>query len=101
MLDRVRSRRVQAAVELGVGRLELVPDLGLGLTGDLAPDPLAVRAEANRDRPDEAVLRRIEVDRVLAVTATARCVVRHVGSVTLFGSPFGSPHRGRVTRYGL
>jgi hypothetical protein len=24
-----------------MGRLELVPDLGLGLTGDLAPDPLA------------------------------------------------------------
>jgi hypothetical protein len=62
---------VQAAVELGVGRLELVPDLALGAPGDLAPDPLAVRAEADRDRPDKAVLRRIEVDSVLAVTTTA------------------------------
>jgi hypothetical protein len=41
LLDRVRGRRMQPTVKLSVGRLELVPDLGLGLTGDLAPDPLA------------------------------------------------------------
>jgi hypothetical protein len=63
---------MQPTVKLSVGRLELVPDLGLGLTGDLAPDPLAVLSEADRDRPDETVLRRVEVDRVLAMAATAR-----------------------------
>jgi hypothetical protein len=62
---------MQAAIELGVGRLQLVPDLGLGPPGDLTPDPLAVRPEAYRDRSDIAVLRRVEVDSVLAVTATA------------------------------
>ena len=73
LLDRVRGRRMQAAVELGVRRLELVSDLRLGPAGDLAPDSFPVRPEADRDRPDVAVLRRVEVDRVLAVTATARC----------------------------
>jgi hypothetical protein len=62
---------LQPTVKLSVGRLELVPDLGLGLTGDLAPDPLAVLSEADRDRPDETVLRRVEVDRALAIAATA------------------------------
>src|SRR2546429_1205427 len=98
MLDRVRGRRVQAPVELSVRRLEPVPDLGLSAPSDLASDALAVRPEADRDRPDEAVLRRVEVDSVLAVTATARCVVRHAGSVTLFGSPFGSPTSGADPR---
>jgi len=41
---------MEAAVKLVVGRFELVPDLRLGPAGDLAPDPLAVRAEADRDR---------------------------------------------------
>jgi hypothetical protein len=90
MLDRAGGRRVQAAVELSVRLLELVPDLRLGPAGDLAPDPLSVRTEADRDRPDVPVLGRIEVDRVLAVTATARGGVRR-RSVTLDGSLFGSP----------
>jgi len=83
MLDRVRGRRVQAAVELGVRRLELVPDRGLGTAGDLAPDPLPVWAEANRDRPDVAVLRRIEVDRIFAVTTTAMSCLKTPESSTL------------------
>ena len=99
--DRVRRRGMEVAVKLVVGRFELVPDLGLGPPCDLAPDPLAVRPEADRDRPDVAVLRRVEVDRVLAIPATARCVVRHARSVTLFGSPFGSPRRGRSLRQGF
>ena len=48
--DGVRGRGMQAAVKLVVGRLELVPDLGLGAPRDLAPDALAVRTGANRDR---------------------------------------------------
>ncbi len=36
VLDRVGGRRAQAAVKLGVRRLELVPDLLLGPAGDLA-----------------------------------------------------------------
>jgi hypothetical protein len=92
---------VQAAVELGVGRLELVPDLGLGPSGDLAPDPLPAGSEANRDRPDEAVLRRVEVDRILAVTATATCSARHVRERNSFlGSPFGSPLREPIPERG-
>ena len=75
--DRVRGRRMQAAVKLGVQRLELVPHLRLGPAGDLAADPLAVRPEAERDRTDIPVLGRVEVDCVLAMTATARCGVRH------------------------
>src|SRR6266487_4450809 len=85
---------MQAAVELVVGRFELVPNLGLRTAGDLAPDPLAVRAEPDRDRSDVAVLCRVEVDRVLAVTTTARCVVRHAGSVTLFLAPRLAPRFG-------
>jgi hypothetical protein len=80
---------MQAAVKLIVGRLELVPDLGLGAPRDLAPDALAVRTEANRDRADIAVLRRVEVDRVLAVTATARCCPMPFGSEALAGSGLG------------
>src|SRR6185437_15859676 len=97
--DRVRRRSMQAAVKLIVDRFELVPDLRLGPAADLAPDPLAVRAEADRDRPDVAVLRRIEVDRVLAVTATARCVVRYAGSVTLFLAPRLAPRLGSDWAY--
>ena len=44
---------------------------------DLAPVPLPVRSEAERDSPDVPVLGRIEIDRVLAVPATARCGLRH------------------------
>jgi hypothetical protein len=69
--DGIDSGRAQAAVELGVQRLELVPDFGLGAPGDLEPVPLPVRPEAERDRPDLAVLGGVEVDRVLAVPATA------------------------------
>jgi len=74
---------MEAAVKLVVGRFELVPDLGLGAAGDFAPDPLAVRPEADRDRPDEAVLRRIEVDRVFAVPATALSCLKTPESSTL------------------
>ena len=40
LLDRVRGGGMQAAVKLGVRRLELVPHLSLGPAADLAPDPL-------------------------------------------------------------
>ena len=76
LLDRVRGRRMQPAVKLSVGRLELVPDLGLGLTGDPCAGSACRRTEADRDRPDETVLRRVEVDRVLAMAATARLPTR-------------------------
>jgi hypothetical protein len=56
-------------------RLELLPDFLLGLAEDLAADPLAVGAEAKRDRSDVPVLRRSEVDGVLAATAAAGCCV--------------------------
>jgi hypothetical protein len=69
--DGIDSGRA-AAVELGVQRLELVPDLGLGAPGDLAPVPLPVRPEAERDGTDVPVLGGVEIDRVLAVPATAR-----------------------------
>jgi hypothetical protein len=77
---------MQPTVKLSVGRLELVPDLGLGLTGDLAPDPLAARTEADRDRADETVLRRVEVDRVLAMAATARLPTRCASAGRAAGS---------------
>jgi hypothetical protein len=38
---------MKPAVELVMRRFELVPDLGLGPPGDLAPDTLAVRPEAD------------------------------------------------------
>src|SRR5262245_60874228 len=85
---------MQAAVKLIVGHLELVPDLGPGAPRDLAPDALAVRPDANRGRADEAVLRGVDVDRVLTVTTTARCVVRHARSVTLFLAPRLAPRLG-------
>ena len=81
--DRVRGRAMQAAVKLVVRRFELVPDLGLGPAGDLAPDPLAVRTEADRDRPDIAVL-------------CPSCEERN----SLFGSPFGSPLREPIPERG-
>ena len=74
---------MQAAIQLGMCRLELVADFSLGPPGDLAPEPLPFRSEADRDRTDVAVLRRVEVDRVLAVPATAR-------------NPFGFPRREPV-----
>src|SRR5579872_3296234 len=68
---------MQAAVELCVHRLELVPDVLLGAGGDLAAGPLAVRPEAEGDCADIPVLGDVEVDSVLAMTATARGGVRH------------------------
>jgi len=52
---------MQATVELSVQCLELVPDVRLGPADDLASDPRPVRPEAERDRPDVQVLRRVEV----------------------------------------
>jgi hypothetical protein len=52
---------MQATVELSVQCLELVPDVRLGPADDLASDPRPVRPEAERDRPDVPVLRRVEV----------------------------------------
>ena len=49
--DRVGRRGAQAAVKLGVQRLELVPHVLLGAAGDLAPDPLPVRPEASETAP--------------------------------------------------
>src|SRR5690242_6497709 len=82
-------------------RLELVADFSLGPPGDLAPEPLPVWPEADRDRPDETVLRRVEVDRVLAMTATTRRCVRHRAEGNSFlGSPFGSPRREPIPERG-
>jgi len=55
MLDRVSGRGVQAAIKLGMRRLELLPNLGLGPPCDFAPEPLPVRPEADRDRTNVAV----------------------------------------------
>jgi hypothetical protein len=56
---------------------EFVPDFLLGASSDLAPEPLPVRPEAERDGTDIPVLGRIEVDSVFAVPATARCRPLH------------------------
>ena len=56
-------------------RLELVPHVLLGAAGDLAPDPLPVRPEAERDGTDVPVLRRVEVDRVFAAACAGMAVV--------------------------
>ena len=62
--------------------LELVPDLLLGPAVDLPPDPPSVGPEAERDRADVPVLRRREVDRVLAVPSALRPGGHHGRSVT-------------------
>ena len=51
--------------------LELVSDLGLGAASDLAPDPLAVWAPAERDGTYPGAVRLVAVDRTFAVP-TAR-----------------------------
>src|SRR6266480_4120558 len=47
--DRVVRLRPDACFDVAVERLEPVLDDGLGLAGDFAPDPLAVRIESEAD----------------------------------------------------
>ncbi len=68
---RVGIRGPQASVRFGLELLELLPDLGLGPAGDLAPDPRTARTPAERDGTDPGTVRRIAVDRTFAVTAAA------------------------------
>jgi hypothetical protein len=76
MPDRVSPRGAQPAVKLSVHCLELVPDLLLGPALDL---PLDRRPSG--PNPSETaripVLRRREVDRVLAVPSALRSSGRH------------------------
>ena len=67
---RVPRRRLDPGGEFTMDDLELVIDLGLGPPGHLAPDAaLAIGGVAQGDRPYPAVISRVEVDRVFAVTA--------------------------------
>src|SRR5262249_44373082 len=65
--DRIARRRSDPGLELLVQRLELVPDVLLSPAVDLPADPLALGRVAERDGPHVPVLRRREVDRILAV----------------------------------
>ena len=56
-------------VQFGVQRLELVLDLGPGLTADLLADPLPVRRVAERDHPAPTARTSLVVSAVLAVGA--------------------------------
>ena len=59
------------------------------------PSPAVGREDrGRRGEADHHDAEASEVDRVLAVTATARCVVRHAGSVTLFLAPRLAPYDG-------
>src|ERR1700748_77734 len=64
---RVGSRRLRPSVRLSLELLQLLPDLGLGASGDLPPDARTVRPPAGRDRTDPGAVRRIPVDRAFAV----------------------------------
>ena len=66
--DRVPGERPDPGIQLGVQHLELVPDSLLGPARDLPPKTLPISGVTERDGPDIPVLRRLEVDRVLAVT---------------------------------
>ena len=76
---RVGLRGLNPGVHFLVERLEPVADFLLGLAEDLAPDPLPVGPVAERDRSHVPVLRRSEVDRVLAATAAADFRLGHGG----------------------
>jgi hypothetical protein len=60
--DGVGTRGLDSRVQ----RLELGSDFLFGLAGDLPPDPLPVRAIAERDRTHVPVPRGVQVDPVLA-----------------------------------
>jgi hypothetical protein len=66
-------------------------DTPLGCTyedGDhVAPDPLAVGTIAERHRSHVPVLRRSEVDRVLAAAAAVNLRLGHAGRLTLIFHP--------------
>src|SRR5262249_58696741 len=96
-------------IEVRVEILQLVPDLGLGLTADLLAAPLPIRAEAERDDTTPPAITALVVP---AVTALSRVVtvdahlrraaapgVRHAGSLRL-GSRLGSHQRSRSWVYG-
>jgi hypothetical protein len=68
---RVTGRGLQPSARFGLEFLELVPDLGLGPSGYLAPDPRTVRAPAERDRTHPGAVRRVPVDRTFAVPRRA------------------------------
>ena len=68
-LDRVSRRGLHASVQLRVECLELVPDLLLGLAGDLPAHALSASAEADRDRADVPVLVCREVNGIFAMPA--------------------------------
>jgi hypothetical protein len=68
---RIRTRRLQPGIDLGMGSLELVPHLLLGPPGDLPPQPTPVRPVPKRDRPDVPTPPGIEEDRVPTVTRDA------------------------------
>src|SRR6185312_10800869 len=77
---RVGSRRLQPSIRLGLELLQLLPDLGLGAPGDLAPDARTVRAPAERDGAHPGAVRSVPVDRTFAVP-TARSS-RHTADST-------------------
>src|SRR5712691_6917192 len=65
--------------------------------GDLPPDPLAISGVANRDGPDVPVLRRLEVDRVLAVPPALDAGLRHIEEPTSW-LPVWLPRQRRRNR---
>src|SRR6185312_5005564 len=75
---RVGSRRLQPSIRLGLELLQLLPDLGLGAPGDLAPDARTVRAPAERDRTDPGAVRSVPVDRPSPCPRRAVAVIRRI-----------------------
>src|SRR5262249_58215141 len=63
--------RADPRIEVRVEILQLVPDLGLGLTADLLAAPLPIRAEAERDDTTPPAITALVVP---AVTALSRVV---------------------------
>src|SRR5262249_43669860 len=94
--DRVAGRRADPGVEFGLQRLELVPDLLFGPPEDRPAQPLAVSGVAEGDRPDIAVPRSHEVDRVLAETAAASPGLCYAGSLPTWLSVWLSGDRLKI-----
>jgi len=80
---RVSAGGPDSRVQFLMQRLELLPDFLLRSAEDFPSDPLPVWPVTKRDRSDIPVLRRSEVDRVLAATAAADFRLGHGGSLTL------------------